>query len=147
MIEEWLANKTIQIVAGVLALLGVVCTPVAIVQTVRLDGVSLFGWHLVDGALSARDAANAARDQAVHDRDVWKGNADRLGSGLDRCNASVDSLAAAGQRMQAAAQALVDQRLKEAKQFADRISAVGNVKSTGENCPVVDQIFSTGFGQ
>lgn len=111
------------------------------------SGFPLYGpWRLVDGAISARDAAFKERDQAFHDRDIYKNNADQLDKGLTRCNAGVTGLAEARKTLEKAAQALVDQRLAEQKKFNDRMAAVDRIKPTDEKCPVVDQIFSTGFG-
>jgi hypothetical protein len=82
-IVGWLAGKIAGPVCACLALLGIAsCT----VQTVRLDGVHIFGWNLHDGALD-REAANLKSAQD------WEGKATNYKSGLDTCNASVTALA------------------------------------------------------
>ncbi|HCE08610.1 MAG TPA: hypothetical protein DEQ40_08420, partial [Oxalobacteraceae bacterium] len=87
MIYTWLANKTAMLVVVLLAILGVIMTPVAVVQTVRLDGITVpfFGWHLVDGALEA--AADAKRDLGT-----CRTNTKTLQGGIDKQNASIAAL-------------------------------------------------------
>jgi hypothetical protein len=79
----WLAGK---LAGPVLAAIGIAAIIVAGVQTVRLDGVHLFGWTIHEGALD-REAANLKSAQD------WEGKATSYKSGLDTCNASVTALA------------------------------------------------------
>lgn len=152
---EWVVAKMaagwVKVLVVVAALLMPICAVGWAWEGVALHGLSIpfpvIGpFTLMDGAIKARDDAIAARDLAIRDRDIYKGNADRLGKGLDRCNASVDGLAAAAKKFQDAAQALVDQRLKEQREYQSRIAAVSQIKPTDAQCPSVDKIFSTGFG-
>jgi hypothetical protein len=79
----WLAGK---LAAPVLAAIGIAAVIVAGVQTVRLDGVHLFGWTIHEGALD-REAANLKSAQD------WEGKANQFKTGLDTCNDSVTALA------------------------------------------------------
>lgn len=92
MVAAWATNKVLTIFVCVLALLGLIMTPVAAVQNVRLDGISLFGWHLVDGAVQARDVAYAARDKALSDLGTCNANTKGLRAAINTQNASISAL-------------------------------------------------------
>jgi hypothetical protein len=99
---------------GVLALaaLAILALPALAVQTVRLDGISFFGWHLVEGALAARDAARQGV-AACHSAGA------ALDGALARQNAQVAALARASADAQARAQAaLAAARAQSAKAAA-----------------------------
>lgn len=140
MIATWLAGKVSGIIIFLIACLSIVLIPAVIVQTVRLNGISVFGWYAVDGY-------KPMYEKLLFKDNILLGNVSALQGGLDRCNVSVTGLAAAGKTMTAAAQALVDARLKEQEAFGKAISKVGAIKPTDAKCPSVDNIFNTGFAQ
>lgn len=126
MIAAWLTNKALTIVLVICAILGVIMTPVAAIQTVRLDGVSLFGWHLIDGALHGRDVANAARDRALSDLHTCHDNTKGLQASIDAQNAEIlkmgaDSDAATKRAADALAKAMAGR--SAAKDALARIAA------------------------
>ena len=104
MIATWLANKTFQIGVIILAVLGIVTVPLAIIQTVRLDGVSIMGWHLTQGVL-------AAREQAVKNLGACRADGAGLQNALALQNNRIAALAKAG----AAAQARADRALAQVR--------------------------------
>jgi hypothetical protein len=120
MIAAWLAGKPMQIAVLTLAALAILALPALAVQTVRLDGISFFGWHLVEGALAARDAARqgAAACNAA-------GTA--LHAALDQQNAHIAALgkatAAAQARMRTALAAARVQSAKAAETEAQILAA------------------------
>lgn len=157
---EWitakLAGSAFKILVVMAALLMPVCAAGWAWEGVALHGIHIpvLWWHinLVDGAIGARDRALADRDAAVaartkaeHDRDTWKGNADRLDAGLSRCNKGVDNLAVAGKALHDAAQAMVDQRKRDAEQFDRAIAGMKSIPSSGELCPVGRSILERAF--
>lgn len=79
----WIAEK---LAGPVLALIGVLAIVGLTAQTIRLDGVHLFGWTVHEGALD-REAANLKSAEA------WEGKAGAFKTGLDTCNGSVTALA------------------------------------------------------
>lgn len=85
MIAAWLANKAVMIAVVLLAILGTIMTPVAVVQTIRLDGFTLLGWHITDGALKA--AADAKLDL-----NTCRANTDSLQAGISKQNASIAAM-------------------------------------------------------
>lgn len=145
MISAWLANKAFGIVCFILACMALVTIPVVVVQTVRLDGVTVLGWHIVDGAIQARDAAFKARDNALSDLGTSRANQGRLQAGLDQCNASIDNLAKTGTAITAAANKLVSQAAKSGDALKGNIVAVQAIQATAEKCPAADAIISRGF--
>lgn len=156
---EWIAAKMASQTVKVLVVLAALAMPMCLLgwvwEGVALHGIEIplpsgipfFGpWELIHGALADTRAAQAAQAKAEKDRDIYKGNAERLGAGLDRCNAGVKNLAAAGQKLEQAAQALVNLRLAEQRDYAKRRAAVDAIRPTDAKCPSVDSIFTAGFG-
>lgn len=138
MIAGWLAGKISGIIIFLIACLSIVLLPAVVIQTVRINGISVFGWYAVSGYKPLYEADE-------RDLVTLRGNQRELQRGLDTCNASVTSLKTASDALNKATQALIEQRLKEAEQFQSRINAVQAIKSTGAKCPSVDNVFQTGF--
>ena len=145
MIAGWLAGK----LSGIL-IFCVACTAPflligCIVFAVQLHGISLFGWHIVDGAIHGREIAEQARDDALKDLGIAHGNITNLESGLAQCNASVDKLAANGARMVSVAQQMIDTANGLRGSLAANVAAIRGIKSTDEKCPVADTIIRQAF--
>lgn len=138
MIAAWLAGKLSSIIIFAIACLSIVLLPVAIIQTVRINGISLLGWYAIDGykplyeKLSTENATLLANQSALRD-------------GLHTCNASVDAIKKAGDLLTLAAQRLADQARKGQGQLDANAAAVRAIKSSDEKCPVADAILRRGF--
>jgi hypothetical protein len=99
---RWLANFLKNNLVAPLALAGCLLFAVAAgVQTVRINGISFFGWYAVDGYKPMYEAA--ARDNAT-----LKGNQAILQKGVKTCNASIDAARVWGLQHGAEVQAAVD---------------------------------------
>ena len=122
-IMTFFSKKIVVIVTVILALVGVVAGPVAIWQTARIDGVSVFGWSIMTGYKANIAQATAARDAAVKDYGQCKTNRMTLQSAIDGQNASIKAL---GDQTSAklAAQAKVVAAAEAArKALADKMAA------------------------
>lgn len=136
-ILDWFMTK---VGVLILAVLVVLLAAGLTIQTVRINGISLFGWYAVDGYKPLYEAADRANT-------TLRTNATTLQSGLDACNASVNDWKAEGDKATAAANAKI--RALEA-QLAAIKTARGRLASVpGSNavCPSVDAIFEGAFGQ
>lgn len=140
-----LTGKISGIIIFCIACLSIILLPIAIVQTVRLNGVTFLGWHIVDGAIAARDIAYQARDKAESDLRTSQGNQTRLEAGLKQCNGSIDNLAKTGVAITAAADKLIAAAAKGQTVIKGNIDAIRAIQSTGEKCPAADAILSRGF--
>ena len=49
MIAAWLASAVGKIIVFGLAILGLILIPAMVIQTIRLNGISVFGWYAVSG--------------------------------------------------------------------------------------------------
>jgi len=139
-IAEILAKKLWGILIFCFACIGIVTLPVSVVQSIRLNGMSLLGWEISEGY----------RPMALRlERENIKLVANNLviSNGLDKCNIGVKSLETARVALQSAAQDLVDERLRLQKEYRDRIARVNAIKPTDAKCPSVDNIFAVGFGK
>lgn len=61
LLSTWLAKKAGTLIALAFALAALVAVPSALYLNVQLNGFSLFGWHLVDGA--RKELADAIEDK------------------------------------------------------------------------------------
>jgi hypothetical protein len=130
-----IADKVLAIAFAVLMVLFAVA---AGVQTVRINGVSFFGWYAIDGykPLYLADERNMA---------PLRSSVASLNSGLNQCNASVNALGDATKKLTGAAQGLVDQAANGQKSIADNIAAVSKMKTGDEKCAVADSIIKRAF--
>ena len=152
MIATWLAGKLSGLIIFVIA-----CTAPFLLVGFLWEAIALHGieipfpiwgpFHLVVGALHARDLAYQARDKALRDLGISQGNVTRLQAGINICNASVDTMKTEGDKRAKAAQDQIDAAVKLAKQLGANLSAVAAIKSSAEACPVADAILHAGFGK
>lgn len=140
MIQGWMASKIWGIVIFCVACLSVVLLPVAIVQSVRLNGFSLLGWEITEGYKPMAERLGRENGTLIRNNLV-------ISNGLDKCNLGVTELKTARLAFQNEAQKLVDERLRLQKEFNTRISRVNALRPTDAKCPTIDTIFSTGFGK
>ena len=138
MIATWLAGKLSGIIIFCIACLSIILIPAVIVQTVRINGISFFGWYAVDGYKPMFE-----RDEK--DLVTYRNNQAALQNGLNICNTSVDNIAKAGKMMTDIAQELADQAKQSAEQLRGNISALQSIKSSDEKCPVADFIIQRGL--
>lgn len=102
-----------KVIILVLAFLSLIAIPAAIVQTVRLDGISLFGWHIVDGALQAATDSQNAAAAAQKSLGTCQANRTTLQASIDQQNTQIQALGQASATAQArAAQALAAAQAK-----------------------------------
>lgn len=138
MIEGWLAGKLSGLVIFAVACLSVVLIPAVVVQTVRIDGLDIFGWYAVDGY-------RPLYLQAKIDLTTLRGNNRTLEAGITTCNASVDALKRAGDARLADAQRQVEEAATHAADLQRDIARLRAVKSSQEVCPNADMILRAGF--
>ena len=132
---EWIAGK----VAGpVFLALAILFGAATAIQTVRINGISVFGWYAVDGY-------KPLYEQAILDNGTLRGNYAVVDAARKQCNASVDSLKTAGDLLTTNANILATAAQRANKDVAANISAMRNIKSTDETCPVADSIMQRGF--
>lgn len=140
MIAGWLAGKISGLIIFAIACLSIPLAIAAGIQTVRLDGISLFGWHLVDGAIYAEQQAEHARDRALQDLGVCHTNVKTLQASIDLQNGHIkdlgDKTAAAGAKADAA---LKDAATKSQQltQLAQKILAA---KAGADQCKSADAL-------
>jgi hypothetical protein len=130
-----IGDKILAIAAAVLAVIFLLC---ATVQTVRINGISVFGLYAVKGykpmyEADEKDLVTLRNNQLV------------LSNGLLTCNASVDALSAAGKKMSDATQKLVDAAGAVQTQLKGNIVAMKAIKSSNEKCPVAESILLRAF--
>lgn len=138
MIATWLADKVWGIVIFCVACLSVILLPALVVQTVRINGITILGWSITDGYKPLYEKDEAALV-------TLRGNNAALSDGIKVCNASVDQLHAAGAKATADAQAAIADREKDAAAYLANIAALKKIKSTNEKCPVGDSILNGAF--
>lgn len=138
MIAAWLAGKVSGLIIFCLACLGVLLIPAMIVQTVRINGVSVFGWYAIQGYKPMYEADE--RDLAT-----LRGNNAALTNGLNTCNGSIDALKLAGEHLAASTNAIIAQMEKNNAALLTNIAALKAIKSSEEKCPVADSILTRGF--
>lgn len=138
MIAAWLAGKVSGIIIFCVACLSVVLLPAVIIQTVRINGISVFGWYAVDGykPMLAAEKAKAT---------ILESNQITLKSAVTACNSSIDLYAQAGKRMEAAAKQYADAAKALEDQLKTNIAAIRSIKSTDEKCPTADVILRAGL--
>ena len=102
MMPIWLGNFLAQKIVAPLALAAcLILGVIGGVQTVRINGVHVFGLALVDGFKPMYEAA-------ISNNITLKANQTTLTAGLATCNSSVASAKASGEQMGAAAQLAAD---------------------------------------
>lgn len=138
MIAAWLAGKVSGIIIFCLACLGVILIPAMIVQTVRINGVSVFGWYAIQGYKPLYEADEKALT-------TLRGNNAALDHGLTVCNGSIDALKIAGDHLAASTNALIQEMEKNNATLLTNIAALKRIKSSEEKCPVADTILTAGF--
>lgn len=130
-----IGDKILAIIAAVLAVIFLLC---ATVQTVRINGISVFGLYALKGYKPMYEADE-------RDLVTLRNNQKALSDGLLTCNASVDALKVAGDKMSAAAQKLVDAAGVVQTQLKGNIAAMKAIKSSDEKCPVGESILLRAF--
>ena len=136
-IAKWAASKIVVIAVIVLALAGVIFTPVAIYQAFEINGYQILWW----GAPGLKAKLATAQSDLKLSRD----NTSMLKGGLDQCNASVLDLKAKGNKATAESQKRIAALEGDNKKLAANIAAMKAIRSTGEKCPVADQIMRRPF--
>jgi hypothetical protein len=133
MLSAWLAGKTVRIVVFLLAALAVPALPALAIQTARLNGISFFGWHLVQGALDARDAA---RRQA----DACNAAGAALNDALVRQNARIEALGKASAAAQARARTALSQARTQNAKAAAAQARILAARPGGDLCQSADAL-------
>lgn len=128
-------DKILAMIAAALAIIFLLCS---VAQTVRINGISVFGLYAVKGYKPMWEADEK-------DLVTLRGNQLVLSNGLLTCNASVSALKVAGDQVTAAAQKLVDAANAAQQRLKDNISAMKAIKSSDEKCPVAESILMRGF--
>lgn len=137
-LATWFASNIFKLVVVILALIGIVAGPTAVIQTVRIDGLDLAGWYVVKGyrPLYLQDESDLKQSRA---------NEGTLKTGLDACNGSVAKLKQEGDARVAAAQAKVDKAQAGLDAADAAIARMRKIASSKEVCSVADQILRAGF--
>lgn len=110
----------------------------ATVQTVRINGISVFGMYAVQGY-------KPLLDQADKDLGTYRANQATLQNGLNICNTSVENLGKLGDKVTKLTQQLVDMARQQAEGLRGNIAAIQSIKSSDEKCPVANSILERGF--
>ena len=139
MIATWLTGKVSGLIIFCIACISIILLPIAVIQTVRINGFAPFGWFTVF------DGYKPQLELALKENVTLRSNNSALDHGLQTCNASVDGIAKAGKALTDATNALVAQLWAENVQLAANIAAIKGIKSTNEKCPVADSIITRGF--
>jgi hypothetical protein len=138
-IAGWLAGKASGIIIFCIACLSIILLPVAVIQTVRINGFAPFGWFTVFEGYKPK------LELTLKENATLRSNNAALDNGLKTCNASVDGIAIAGKALTDATNTIVAQKKRERAQLASNIAAMKGVKSSNEKCPVADSIITRGF--
>lgn len=129
-VAAWLTNKAAMIAVCVLALVGVVAGPVALWEAVEINGVTIFGWHVVDGYKAAQGLYEAERAK----NKTLQGYYDQASSAAKVCSGQT----AAWKKASDAANALATQRLKDLEKERAKtdqlVAEIGAMKPTGDVC-------------
>lgn len=121
-ITSWLAQKAVLIAVLVLALVGLVCGPLAAIQAVRINGVTIFGWHAVTGLKPGLLLAEEARDAAINDLAQSRANANLLNAALTKQNAAIADMGAQTYAKLAAMAALLAASDQDRKAMSARLA-------------------------
>ncbi len=140
MIAGWLAGKLSGIIIFCIACAAIPLAIIAGVQTVRLDGFTFLWWHIVEGAIPARDAAIKARDRALTDLGTCHANVAGLEDKIAIQNGKIADLgkesADAKAKADAAYAALADARKSNAAKIAQIMAA----KPGPDQCKSADDL-------
>lgn len=143
-IVAWLTGKVVAIAFAVIATIAV---PVAIVETVRLEGVHIplpiFGSvTLVAGAIDARDTAIADRDKALTARDTalkdlgtCHGNVSTLQSALNDQSDRIEKLSTDRDAWRARAEQAIADAQAGRTQLEARVAALQGKALDTKSCP------------
>lgn len=99
----------------------------------------LWGNHRYDAGMADQTATDKAQISLL------AGNVKTLTDGVKTCNSSITNLKTQSDVITAKAQGLIDQVAALQAQLAGNIAAIHAIPSTGEKCPVADQIIQRGF--
>lgn len=127
-----------KVLAMIAAALAIIFLLAATAQTVRINGISFFGWYAVSGYKPMWEA---------DERDLVTLRAARvdLVRGLNSCSASISTMKTIGDKVTAAAQKLIDAADANANQLKGNIVAMKAIKSSDEKCPVAESILMRAF--
>lgn len=128
-IAAWLANKMVVLVVGALAILGAVCTPLAVYDYFQINGANILWWH-VNGL---KDLA-AAEQTTAKSLKTCQTNEALLTGELGKQNVAVQDLHRQLEREKAQgaiAEANGEKWHKDALAYAARVSAL---KPAGDVC-------------
>jgi len=134
-ITAWLAGK---IAGPVFLAVAILLGAATAVQTVRINGISFFGWYAIDGY-------KPLYEKAVRDNQTAVTSIANLAGGLGRCNASVDALKAKGAAATTQAQAEIDALKAQVKTLQDARGKLAKVPTSNAVCPSVEAIFQGAF--
>lgn len=140
MIATWLTGKLSGIIIFVLACLSIPLGIAAGVQTVRLDGISLFGWHLIDGAIYAEQQAESARDAALKDLGTCQSNERTLQASIAMQNGAIHDLGIKTTEAEAKANAALDDVAAKSKQMAALEQKIMAAKPGADQCKSADAL-------
>lgn len=138
MIAGILADKLWGAVIFFVACLAVVLIPAVVVQTVRIDGLDIFGLYAVKGY-------RPMYLQDEIDLGTLRQNNDKLTTGIATCNASVDNIKKEGDARTAAANAKIAAAQAQVQGLQSAIDRIKAIKSSKEICPVAGDIIRSGF--
>lgn len=130
-----IADKVLAMIAAALAIILLLC---ASVQTVRINGISVFGLYAVKGY-------KPMWEQDEKDLSTLRDNQKALSAGLMTCNTSVSAMHDLGVQVSAATQKLVDVANGNAQQLQNNVAAIKAIKSSSEKCPVAESILMRAF--
>jgi hypothetical protein len=126
-----LAGRSLMIV---LALAAIIAVPAAVVQTVRLDGISIFGWQVVDGFKPEADrlrSENATLSQ----------NAGAYRDGLQSCNAGIERLRSASDDATKSAEAALNAARENGRELESKAVAIlAKRNSDSDACAAADRL-------
>ena len=107
LITAWLAKKAVLIVVLALAVIGLICGPVALYQTARINGVAILWWHPVRGLKADLAAAQSDKAKALVDLAQSRQNASACTMALNKQNDVITAMGAKTYAMLAGQAALV----------------------------------------
>lgn len=139
MIPEFFAKIGAAIWAWIATALMVIFLCVSIAQTIRIDGISLLGWHLTDGYITQVTGLAARIDDPktgyIARLATSERNSDGLLAQIKDQNKLIAALSAAGAKKKSAAGAQVAAAQKDAAAGAAAMASfVGSAPSGGSVC-------------
>lgn len=134
MIEGMLLKAGWRIALFTAAILGVICTPIAIAQTIRIDGLWLFGSGLNGKIDSLYASINNPVDGFVVKLDRAGGNLSRCEAATKRQNSAVDEWKATAARWEALADKALDRAKSQAGEYRARANAQLASPTVGDAC-------------